>query len=133
MSYVDAIYSKDDDRIIVVERSPNGGRVYQEYPTDYTFYYTDPKGKFRSIYGDPLSKFSTRKRSEFEKEKRIHASKKLFESDINPIFRCLSNNYLKAEPPNLHTCFFDIEVEWRPSEVAEDVKVKIRKKELPHE
>ena len=79
MSYVDAIHSRDEDRIYVVERDKNGKRQYKEYPTNYVMYYPDPKGKHRSIYGDPVSRFSTRKRQEFEKEKRIHSNKKLFE------------------------------------------------------
>jgi DNA polymerase elongation subunit (family B) len=114
MSYVDAIHDRDTDRIFIVERQPDGKRTYNEFPANYTFYYTDNKGKYRSIYGEPLSRFSTRKRSEFEKEKRIHSNKKLYESDINPIFRCLSDNYLGAEPPKLHTVFFDIEVDFDP-------------------
>jgi len=114
MSYIDAIHDNNSDRIYVVERTPEGKRTYREFPTNYTFYYSDPKGKYRSLYGDPVSRFSTRKRSEFEKEKRIHANKKLFESDINVVFRCLSENYLGVEPPKLHTCFFDIEVDFDP-------------------
>jgi hypothetical protein len=128
MSYIDAIHDRDTDKIYVVERTPEGMRTYKEYPANYTFYYSDPKGKHRSIYGDSVSKFSTRKRSEFEKERRIHSNKKLFESDVNVIFRCLSENYLNVEPPKLHTVFFDIEVDWKPAEVDENVKVKIRKK-----
>lgn len=114
MSYVDAIHVKENDRIFVVERNREGKREYKEYPTNYTFYYSDPKGKYRSLYGDPVSRFSTRKRAEFEKERRIHSNKKLFESDINPIFRCLSENYLGIDPPKLHTAFFDIEVAFDP-------------------
>ena len=112
MSYVDAVHSRDEDRIYVVERGKDGKRHYTEYPTNYVFYYSDPKGKHRSIYGDPVTRFSTRKRTEFEKEKRINSDKKLFESDINIIFRCLSENYLKVDAPKLHTCFFDIEVDF---------------------
>jgi DNA polymerase elongation subunit (family B) len=114
MSYIDAIHDRDSDRIFVVERTSEGKRTYNEHPCNYTFYYSDSKGKQRSIYGDPVSKFSSRKRSEFEKEKRIHSGKKLFESDINVVFRCLSENYLGVEPPKLHTCFFDIEVDFDP-------------------
>jgi len=114
MSYVDAIHDRDSDRIFIVERQPDGKRTYNEFPANYTFFYSDPKGKYRSIYGEPVTRFSTRKRSEFEKEKRIHSNKKLYESDINPIFRCLSENYLGCEPPKLHTCFFDIEVDFDP-------------------
>ena len=114
MSYIDAIHDRDTDKIYVVERTTVGERTYKEYNANYTFYYSDPKGKYRSIFGDSVSKFSSRKRSEFEKERRIHANKKLFESDINVVFRCLSENYLKVEPPKLHIAFFDIEVDFDP-------------------
>ena len=114
MSYVDAIHAKDEDRIYVVERDNNGKRQYKEYPTNYVLYYPDHKGKQRSIYGDPVTRFSTRKRTEFEKERRIHGNKKLFESDVNVVFRCLSENYLGVDAPKLHTCFFDIEVDFDP-------------------
>lgn len=112
MSYIDAVLDNKADRIFVVERSPDGKRLYKEYPTNYTFYYEDPKGKFRSIFGDPVSRFSTRKKQEFDKERRIQRGKQLFESDIPVVFRCLSDNYLGAEPPKLHTAFFDIEVDF---------------------
>ena len=114
MSYIDALYDKDGDRIYVVERQSNGERTYNEFPANYTFYYSDPKGKYRSLYGESISRFSTRKRSEFEKEKRIYSNKKLYESDVNVVFRCLSENYLGKEPPKLHTVFFDIEVDFDP-------------------
>jgi len=114
MSYVDAIHSRDEDRIYVVERSPQGKREYKEYPTNYVLYYPDPRGKQRSIFNEPVSRFSTRKRTEFEKERRIHGGKKLYESDVNVVFRCLSENYLGVDAPKLHTCFFDIEVDFDP-------------------
>ena len=114
MSYVDAIHSRDEDRIYVVERGPDGKRHHKEYPANYVLYYSDPKGKHRSMSNEPVSRFSTRKRTEFEKERRIHSGKKLYESDVNVIFRCLSENYLTIDPPKLHTCFFDIEVDFDP-------------------
>ena len=112
MSYVDAVLDAKSDKIYVVERTTEGTRAYKEYSTNYVFYYEDPKGKHRSIYGDPVTRFSTRKKQEFEKERRIHRGKQLFESDINVVFRCLSDNYLNVEPPKLHTAFFDIEVDF---------------------
>ena len=114
MSYIDAVLDSNADKIYVVERTPEGKREYKEFPTNYVLYYEDLKGKHRSIYGDSVSRFSTRKKAEFEKERRIHRGKKLFESDVNVVFRCLSDNYLRTEPPKLHTCFFDIEVDFDP-------------------
>lgn len=112
MSYVDAIHDRNNDRIYVVERDTQGKRTYKEYPANYLFYYPDPKGNHRGMHGEPLSRFSTRKRKEFEKERRIHSNKSLYESDVPLVFRCLSENYLGAEPPKLHTVFFDIEVDF---------------------
>jgi DNA polymerase elongation subunit (family B) len=114
MSYVDAVHSRDEDRIYVVERGPDGKRHYNEFAANYVFYYPDPKGKHRSLFNEPVTRFSTRKRQEFEKERRIYSGKQLYESDVNVIFRCLSENYLGVEPPKLHTCFFDIEVDFDP-------------------
>jgi DNA polymerase elongation subunit (family B) len=110
--YIDAINDSKNDRIHVVERTSEGKRNYKEFPANYVFYYSDPKGKYRSIYNDPITRFSTRKKSEFEKEKRIHSGKQLFESDVNTVFRCLADNYLGVDAPKLHTIFFDIEVDW---------------------
>lgn len=109
MSYVDALFDREHDRIHVVERR-DGVRKYQEYPANYVFYYDDPRGKFRSIYGTPVSRFSTRNNKEFRKEIRTHSHKQLYESDINPVFRCFEENYKGQDAPKLHTAFFDIEV-----------------------
>ena len=112
MSYVDAYLDKDTDRIHVVERA-NGQRKFVEYSANYMFYYPDPRGKHRTIFGDSVAKFSTHNNKEFRKELNIHGSKgKLFESDINPVFRCLADNYLGKDAPKLQTCFFDIEVDF---------------------
>ena len=115
MAYVDAVNDKSNDKIHVVERNPDGEREFKEYPINHIMYFEDNKGKSHSIYGDRVSRFSTFKKAEFEREKRMHSGKKLFESDINPVFRCLSENYLKIDAPKLHTCFFDIEVDFDPA------------------
>jgi len=113
MAYVDALFDRKKDRIFVVERN-NGIREYKEYPANYVFYYDDPKGKHRTIYDTPVSRFSTKLNKEFQKEVRIHDNKHLWESDINPVFRCLSENYLGIPSPKLQTCFFDIETDFDP-------------------
>jgi len=109
MSYIDALFDREHDRIHTVERR-NGERVYREYPANYIFYYDDARGNFKSIYGTPVSRFSTRNNKEFRKEVRAHSHKPIYESDINPIFRCLEENYKDQDAPELHTAFFDIEV-----------------------
>ena len=113
MAYIDALFDRTKDRIYIVERV-NGQREYKEYPANYTFYYDDPRGKFRTIYDTPVSRFSTRIGKEFHKEVKINSGKRIWESDVNPVFRCLEENYLGQKSPKLQTAFFDIEVDFDP-------------------
>jgi len=114
MSYVDAIWDKEKDIIKVVERDPQKGRIYQEFPAKYIFYYPDQKGKYKSIHGENLSKVTCRNNKDFQKEIRIHGDRRLYESDIKPVFRCLEDNYLNIDAPKLNVAFFDIEVDFDP-------------------
>jgi len=113
LSYIDALFDRSGDRIHIVERV-DGQREFKEFPASYVFYYEDPKGKHRSIYGTPVTRFSTRSAKEFHKEVKIQGQKRLYESDINPVFRCLADNYQNIDAPKLHTAFFDIEVDFDP-------------------
>ena len=114
MSYVDAFYNRDTDIINIVERDTDGQRHYREYHPRHIFYYPDPRGKFRSMKGEPLTRVSCKSLKDFRKEVSIHSGKKLHESDINPIYRCLEDHYLNSEAPKLNTAFFDIETDFHP-------------------
>jgi DNA polymerase elongation subunit (family B) len=114
MSYVDAWFDRDNDVIKIVERNKKGEREFRDIPVRHTFYYADQRGKYQSIYGDALGKIVVKSTKELRKEQAIHSNKKLFESDINPIFACLSENYLNADAPKLNVAFFDIEVDFDP-------------------
>ncbi len=114
MSYVDALWNREKDVIHVVERDDKGVRKFIDYPARYTFYYPDNKGKYRSIFGESLGKVTTKSFKEFSKEQKIHSNHTLYESDINPVFRVLEENYLGKEAPKLHVAFFDIEVDFDP-------------------
>jgi DNA polymerase elongation subunit (family B) len=114
MSYVDAFYNREQDVINVVERDDKGGRHYKEYPARHIFYYPDPKGKFQSIKGEPLSRVTSKNLKEHRKELAIYSNKKLYESDINPIYRCLEDQYLNVDAPKLNVAFWDIEVDFDP-------------------
>jgi len=86
--------------------------VHTQYPARYVFYYPDPKGKYTSIFGDSLERFQTTSGRAFQKEKKAMNHKRLFESDMNVVFRCLADHYMDAEPPRLNVAFFDIEVDF---------------------
>lgn len=113
--YIDAFYDRKNEIIRVTERR-NGVRHLVDYNPVYRSYYEDPKGKYRSIFQDPLSKIECR--SAIKYRAQITALQKrgvrLFESDINPIFKCLEENYLGAETPTPRVAFLDIETDFDP-------------------
>jgi len=113
MPYVDAFFDRDADIIRCVERK-DGKRLYNEYQAKYTFYYEDPRGKYKSIFGDQLQRVVCKNTKDFRKELAINKGKKMFESDVNPIFQCLSENYLNQDAPKLNVAFWDIETDFDP-------------------
>lgn len=114
MSYVDAMHDKEKDEILIVERI-DGQRVFRSLPANYVFYYEDPRaGRYKDMWGRPVSKSSYTSHKKFQAELRMQGSRKTYESDINPVFRCLEENYLGAESPELNLAFFDIEVDFDP-------------------
>ena len=113
MPYVDAMFDRDQDIIRVVERR-DGKRQFTEYPAKYTFYFKDERGKYKSVFGDPLTRIVCKNTKDFRKEVAINRDKKLFESDINPIFQTLSEHYLNQDAPKLNIAFFDIETDFDP-------------------
>lgn len=109
--YVSARLNKKTEKVDVVERI-NGKRLYASYPVDYSFYVDDPRGQYTTIYKTPVTKVEPKSNAEFHKELKILGGKRLWESDLNPIFKCLAQHYRHQNPPDLHIGFFDIEVDF---------------------
>ena len=70
MSYVDAFYDRGNDIIKVVERR-NGKREFKEYNPRHIFYYKDPRGKYNSIHGEPLSRVNAKNIKELKSQKVV--------------------------------------------------------------
>jgi DNA polymerase elongation subunit (family B) len=113
MSYIDGFFDRNADTIKVVERK-DGKRVFKEFPVKYTFYYEDQRGKYKSTTGKPLNRIICKNTKDFHKELAINRNKNLFESDINPVYQCLSTNYINQDSPDLKIAFFDIEADFDP-------------------
>ena len=113
MSYVDAFYDQGKDIVTVVERI-DGKRIIKEISPTHNFYYADPHGKHKSIYGDPVTELRCANIKDFKKNLGIHSSNKTFESDIRPINKVLAQDYNGADAPDLNVAFFDIEVDFDP-------------------
>ncbi len=118
MCYVDGYYDAKKNVVKIAERDANGVRHLVDHDVEHVFYYTHPAGTNRSMYGEPLKKSVHRDAQKFRKElsrikletdKTGNRKHKIYESDINPVFRILENNYKGIEAPSLNLAFFDIE------------------------
>ena len=113
MSYVDAVHDTKNDVVTVIERV-DGKRVFTELKPIYNFYYADPYGKKRSIYGEPVTEVKCSSQKDFRKNVGLHKNRKTYETDVKVVNKTLSAHYGGKEGPKLHTCFFDIEVDFDP-------------------
>ncbi len=111
--YVDGYQDNRSSTVHIVERDKDGNRIFKKFDTPYTFYYSDPAGQFRSIYGEPCSYFETTSQKLFRKEiSKMGSYLNVFESDIKPLAKILEAHYKNSDDPPLHICFFDIEVDF---------------------
>src|ERR1051325_5979090 len=108
--YIDAYIDRKADRIHIAERQ-NGQRILRDIPAEYVFYYEHPQGNHYSIFGHTCRKRTFKHGYEFHAELRTKrdANIRIFESDINPVFRALARDYPNGDAPVLHVGFFDIE------------------------
>lgn len=101
---------------MIVNERVNGKRIVHHYEPHYFFYYSDPNGKFTSIYGDKCSRFVTSSYNTYKEEidmvKRINI--KIFESDVKPTLKTLEEHYKGCNLPNPHIAYFDIETDYDP-------------------
>ena len=81
MSYVDAYHDRAKDVIYVSERV-NGKRHIVTHKPEYNFYYADPRGKKKSIFGDPVTEVLCKNYKDFKKNVAINPSGQLYETDI---------------------------------------------------
>jgi DNA polymerase elongation subunit (family B) len=110
---VDAIFDRKTDTIHIAERI-NGQRHLKQLPVQHVFYCEHPTGQHRSIFGHTCRKYTFASSQKFRRALMDARDEKrrIFESDINPVFRCLADNYMGADVPVLNIGFFDIEADF---------------------
>lgn len=112
--YVNAFQEGDD--VVIIERI-EGERFIRREPLDFTFYIKDPMlnyGDHKSIYDEKLQKVVPENKKQLYHFKNKYPNENQYESDVNYVFRYLSNNYNEDDVPDLKVCFFDIEVGFTP-------------------
>ncbi|ASV44194.1 DNA polymerase [Salicola phage SCTP-2] len=112
MSYISAVRDKND--IIILERDDSGQRRVIKDKLDFVFYVEDEYGDYETIFGEKCVRYAFNKASEFYNAKSQFPKEKVYEDDVNPIFRYLSKNYDFNKTPPLHIVFYDIEVGYTP-------------------
>lgn len=113
MSYISAIRNRDV--VTVWERTENGREAVQ-YAAPYYFYVEDPAGEYNSLYGHKLTRldFETGHAFNLACDKFRNSNFELFESDLTPVQKVLSEYYYNKPAPDLHISFYDIEVDYNP-------------------
>src|SRR6185437_3057194 len=66
------------------------------------------------IYGHPVKRYSSPSNQKFRQAlgEKMDEGRRIFESDVNPLFRHLADNYSGQEAPVLNLGFFDIEADF---------------------
>ena len=88
--------------------------MLRDIPAQYVFYYSDAAGTHSSLYGHRLKRFTSRSAQKFRAALHDYEDRRIFEADVNSVFRALATNYLGSDTPNLHLGFFDIEAGFDP-------------------
>lgn len=131
MSYISTQLKNNE--VFVWERCPiTNERILKTYTAPYYFYVEDPDGDVTTIYGTKVTKVEFKDSSSAYRAKQQYQEDKvkLWESDISPELRILSNNYYNVPAPKLHVTFYDIEVDYKIESYSDNHQVRIRKRML---
>lgn len=120
MGYISAITK--EDKVLVWERV-NGKRILKKYAAPFYFYVPDSTGKYKGLYGESLTKIECTNRKTYnvlkQKYSAIHYEQynkqALYEADLAPELKVLSQAYHDVPVPDLHITFYDIEVDYDPA------------------
>ncbi len=112
MSYIDAFHDRRLDKIQVADRI-NGKRILRTLTPTYEFFVSDVnRGNIPSVTGKMTTKYTFNSGKDMREAKKLMGDVEFFESDVNVLFKTLSQHYADAEAPTLHTAFFDIETDF---------------------
>jgi len=109
--YIDA--TQVNDEIHCWARHDSGKLIKIVEPAPYYCYITDPNGKYKNMFNDSVSKKTFNSKKNYYNFVNNHSSSSLWESDISPIYKFLSEYFYKAKSTKPNVGFFDIEVMYK--------------------
>ena len=114
MSYVSAILSDNRRKVKVWIRDDKGQRTIQEFDAPYYFYIPNEDGTDIDIKGNSISRLDFQNPSDFFNARKKYEENgiSLYESDIQPQYKILSEHFYGKEITQLNVTFFDIEVDY---------------------
>ena len=133
MSYISAI--RKNDEVIVWERTPEEGRTFKLFHAPYYFYLDASVGEYsfekngreytihpeREPYfyfktNAELRRYEFSRRDDYQRAREALQSDgiEMFESDIPPEVKILSQHYYQQPTPSLNITLLDIEVDYDP-------------------
>ena len=113
MSYISAV--KVGEKVFVWERDAKNNRRKVSYDAPYYFYIEDEEdGDYTSIDGKKLSRVDASSEYLFReyRNKCKDRGVEMYESDISPDLKILSEHYYGKKSPKLNVTFYDIEVDY---------------------
>ena len=112
MSYISAVRNRDE--VYVWERNEDGKREVKTYAAPYYFFTRDDNGEFTSMFDEKLTRHDfTTYRDMLSARQDCESNRiDMYEADIPPEHKVLSEFYYGKPAPTLHITFLDIEVDY---------------------
>lgn len=119
MSYISAEMTKYRDKVTIWERTADNQRRSFTVKAPYYFYTIneDNEGQFKDIHGNSLDRHDFEKYKDFKimRDQFSAMGLQMYEADILPHYKLLSELYHGEAVNELTLTFYDIEVDYSPS------------------
>lgn len=126
-SYVGAAHDYESDSVLVWERADSSERILKRMKAPRYFYAPAEDGEYTSMFGEKLEKIVASDLDDWNMLLKQYRNK--HESDIQPLFKILMNEYYKVPPPILNFAFVDIETDTlKEKDWDLSKKIKVRQK-----
>lgn len=110
-NYVGGVLDWDTDSVLIWERDSEAKRVLRTYKAPRYFYVLDPDGEYTSIFDEKLSKVVCDGADDFNQQLKQYPNSSRHESDIQPLFKVLMNEYYGRPASVVNYAFIDIETD----------------------